>query len=76
MRCMKIAMIAVASLVIALLLGLSGCGDDHHDRYYGNRDRQDVRYDRHDNDRHEERREAEHHEDRGGQSGHDNDRRD
>ena len=72
----KITMIAVASLVVAVLLGMSGCGDEHHDRYYGNREHEEVRYDHGDNDHHEERQDAEHHEDRGGEAGHEDEHHD
>jgi hypothetical protein len=76
MRHWKIIPLAAASLVVTALLGVSGCGDEHHDRYYGNREHEEVRYDRGDNDRHEERHEAEHHEDRGGNEGHENEHHD
>ncbi|MBE3097602.1 MAG: hypothetical protein IMZ44_10825 [Planctomycetes bacterium] len=44
-------MILVASLVLAMLLGLAGCGDDHRDRSHGDRDRSSERFERHDGDR-------------------------
>jgi hypothetical protein len=55
MRYLKATGIVVASLVVTMLLGLAGCGNDHSDRFHGDRDR--PSYERHDNDRHEERRE-------------------
>lgn len=75
MKNLKTTLIVLASLVLTVLLGLSGCGEDEHrDRFHG--DRQEVRHDRQDNGRNEGRQEAERHEDRGGQSGHDNERHD
>jgi hypothetical protein len=72
MRYLKTSMILASSLVLTVLLGLAGCGDDHGHRVYYEGDRgHDVyatpRYEneRHDMDRHEERggdsrREGEH----------------
>jgi hypothetical protein len=63
MRHLKITIIILASLVVTVLLGLSGCGEDEHrDHFRG--DRQEVRYQRQDNDRHEERQEVQRHEER------------
>jgi uncharacterized lipoprotein YehR (DUF1307 family) len=69
---MKIIVTVVASLVMTVLLGLSGCGEDEHrDRFHGNREHETVIYQRqnegrHVSDRHEDRaiitvREGEHH---------------
>lgn len=58
MRPLKITLILAASLILTVLMGLAGCGDDHGHRVRGDRDR----YERHDGDRHE---------DRGGDSDHD-----
>ncbi len=64
MRYLKAAMIVVASLALTGLMGLAGCDEDHH--YRGDRDRS-PRYEGHDSDRHEQ---GDRHEDRGGDSGH------
>ena len=70
MRHLKTAAIMVASLVVAMLLGLAGCGHDHSDRFRGDRDRYPASYERRDNDRHEERHESDRNEDHGRDSGH------
>ncbi len=49
MRHLKMTMTVVASLVLAVLLGLAGCGEDHEYRHDDDR----VRYERHDGDRHD-----------------------
>jgi Ni/Co efflux regulator RcnB len=67
---LKTIVIVVASLMLTVLLGLAGCGEDEHrDRFHGDRDRDTVRYERQDNDRHEDRRESRH-EDRDKDAGH------
>lgn len=53
MRHLKTAMIVVASLVLPVLLGLAGCGDDHRDHFRGDRGRSPERYERRDGDRHD-----------------------
>ena len=62
MRRLKTTLIVGASLVLAVFLGLTGCSDHHRDAYY--RDDYDrgpvVRYERYDNDRHEERHDDRH----------------
>lgn len=55
MKYPKAIMIMVASLVLTMLLGLAGCGDDHRGRHHGDRDREHERYERRDGDRHEDR---------------------
>ena len=70
MRYLKVAVTFVASVVLSGLLGLAGCDDDHGRHFRGDDDRHAERYDRdggdrHDGDRHEERREGERHEERG-----------
>jgi hypothetical protein len=52
MRHPKAIMIMVASLVLTVLLGLAGCGDDHSDRFHRDGDRSPDRHERHDSDRH------------------------
>jgi len=69
MRHMKTAMIMVASLILTVLLGLAGCGEDNGHRVRSDRDRYPERYERQDGDRQDSGR----HEDRGGESGHDRD---
>lgn len=54
MRYLKMHIIVAASLVLAVLLGLAGCGDDHRDHFRDDGDRHSVRYERQDNDRHED----------------------
>lgn len=48
---LKTTMILVASLVLPAILALAGCGEDHGDRFRGERDRSPERYERHDGDR-------------------------
>ena len=48
--------ILVAPMVLALLMGLAGCGDEH--RYRGDRDRGPEQRERSDRDRHEDRRDG------------------
>jgi hypothetical protein len=50
MRHLKTIMILAASLVLAVLLGLTGCDDDHSHHIRGDRD--DYPRERHDGDRH------------------------
>jgi hypothetical protein len=54
MRHLKTIGILAASVVLTVLLGMAGCGDDRRDRY-GDRDRDRERYERRDSDRHEDR---------------------
>ena len=68
---MKTTIIMVASLVLTMLLGLAGCGEDHGAHFRGDRDRSPGRYERQGSDRQEQRQESDRHEDRGGDSGHD-----
>ena len=70
MRHLKIHMVMAAALVLAVLMGLAGCGDDHRDRFRDDRDRHDVRYEQRDGDRHDERQDSDRHDDHGGESGH------
>ena len=51
MRHLKTTMILAALLVLTVLLGVVGCGDDHRDRMRGDRDRAPTHYEGHDNDR-------------------------
>lgn len=54
MRYLKTSLILVASLVLAIFLGLTGCSDHHRDGYYrDDHDRSPERYERHDYDRHD-----------------------
>ena len=55
MRHLNTAMIMVASLVLTVLLGVAGCGEDHRDGYRVERNSPPERYESHDNDRHEDR---------------------
>ena len=72
MRHLKITMIMAASLVLTVLLGLAGCGDDHRGHAYYVQDRPPEVYgvQRQDTDRHDERQDSDRHEDRGRDSGH------
>jgi len=49
-RYLKTPRFAVAPLLLALFLGLAGCGDDHRDHFRGGRDDSRARYERQDND--------------------------
>ena len=69
MRHWKTSMMLFASLVLAMLLGMAGCGNSHGDR--DDRDHNSARYERRDNDRHEVRPETERHEERAKDSDHD-----
>jgi hypothetical protein len=62
MRHLKATVIMAAMLVLTAILGLVGCGDDHRDHMRSDRDRYPSHNEGHDND---------HHEDRGGNTGHD-----
>jgi len=46
MRHVKTTMIVAAALVLAVLLGLAGCGDDHRDRFRNDPDRYPARSER------------------------------
>ena len=55
MRHLKTTMIMVAALVLTVLLGLAGCGEDRGYRVRSDRDRYPERYERQGNDRHDDR---------------------
>ena len=64
MRYLNTVMIMASSLILAVVLALAGCGDDHHgDHFRGDGDRHPA------NERHD----SDHHDDHGGDSGHDHD---
>ena len=69
MRHLKTTMLVVAALVVTVLLGLAGCGDDHRDHFRDDRDRSPERYEQRDSDRREERQEGDRQEDRRRDSG-------
>lgn len=52
MKNMKTIMIVIGSLVLTVLLGVAGCGDDHRDHMRSDRDHYPEHSDRHDSDRH------------------------
>jgi hypothetical protein len=65
MKHLKTSMIMAAALVLTVLLGLAGCGDDRgrHGYYEGERNHEVYAIPREDNERHDSDR----HEDRGGE---------
>ena len=82
MSYLRIRTLFAASLLLAMLMALAGCGGDSREHSRGDRDRYPQRYERHDDHRYEERhdggrREERHdsdrHEDHESHSGHDRD---
>lgn len=63
MRSITLWLVAlVAPAVLALVMGLAGCGEEH--RFHGDGDRGPEMREGSDRDRHEERREEDRHEER------------
>jgi hypothetical protein len=71
MRHLKTVMILSGSLILAGLLSLAGCGEDHGDRMRTDRDRYPVQAERRDGDRHEGSQDSDRRGDRGSDSGRD-----
>lgn len=65
MKNMKTIIVIIVSFVLSLFLSVTGCDDDHkHRQIHGDRDRSPD---------HNERRDYDRHDDRGGKSDHDRD---
>lgn len=64
MSYVRIRSTLAASFVLAMLMGLTGCGGDRREHIRPHQDRYPDRYERQDDHRHEERHESDRHEDR------------
>jgi len=76
MSYLRIGTLAGTSVVLAMLLALTGCGGDRREHVRPHEERRPERYERRDSDRHEERRDIDRREDRGRPSGHERGNRD